>query len=90
MLNIIDDTSLEGLVYTINEALKQAKKKWEQVLSIRALYCDNLNMTSSVCSNILSTEILKHSKTIPTITSIPVNALGSLGNQVIVCALHVL
>ncbi|KAL9548051.1 hypothetical protein PS6_006818 [Mucor atramentarius] len=85
-----DASKLEEFVSCIDEALKQAKKKWDQVLSIRALYNENADMTSTICSSLLTAEVLKHSKTVPTITSIPVKAVGSLGNQVVVCALHVL
>ncbi|KAI8647049.1 hypothetical protein BD408DRAFT_409122 [Parasitella parasitica] len=85
-----DDPSLERFVSSMNEALIQAKKKWEHVLSVRAFYCDSLSMTSLACRNLLNTEIRKYSKTVPTITAISVDALGSRGNQLIACALHVL
>lgn len=90
LTRIIDPSDLKDFVSSINEALKQAKKKWEQVLSIRALYNDSTHMTSIVCSSLLAANVLHHSKTVPPITSIPVNALGSVGNQTIVCVLHIL
>ncbi|GAN05456.1 meiotically up-regulated 71 protein [Mucor ambiguus] len=85
-----DPSDLEVFVSSINEALKQVKKKWDQVLSIRALYNDSTHMTSPTLSSLLTANVLRHSKVVPPITSIPVNALGSLGDQTVVCVLHVL
>ncbi|KAL0136907.1 ATP binding domain 4-like protein [Mucor lusitanicus] len=85
-----DLSDLDEFVSSINAALKQVNKTWQQVLSIRALYNDSTHMTSPALSSLLTANILQHSKTMPPITSIPVNALGPLGNQAIVCVLHVL
>ncbi|KAL9550713.1 hypothetical protein MBANPS3_004605 [Mucor bainieri] len=85
-----DPSDLEAFVSSINDALKQVKKKWDQVLSIRALYNDSTQMASPALSSLLTASVLHHSKSVPPITSIPANALGSLGNQTLVCVLHVL
>lgn len=90
---IVDAENIENavsqLVKTVDNCLNTYEKKWSQVLSLRALYYDNLDITNETCTHLFAAEIQQRSTThIPTITSIPVNALGD--NSIISCTLHVL
>lgn len=78
------------LVRSIDEALKECKKKWDQVLSLRIFYRDQMNISGELLTNAFATDILKRSKSIPSLTGIPVSALNSRGDSLIACTLHVL
>lgn len=78
------------LAHTMDESLKQCKKNWNQVLSLRIFYYDGLDIIGQDLMRLISSEILKKSSCIPTMTAIPVCALGPQGNGVIACTLQVL
>jgi hypothetical protein len=79
-----------NLTRSIDEALKQCKKKWDEVLSLRAFYCDEMDISGEVLTGAFAVEILKRTKYIPTMTGIPVSALGAKGDGLVACTLHVL
>lgn len=81
---------ISNLTRTIDESLKQCKKSWNQVLALRIFYYDGLEIIGQDCGRLIASEILKRSTCIPTITAIPVCALGPQGNGVIACSLQVL
>ncbi|KAI7893059.1 uncharacterized protein EV154DRAFT_503114 [Mucor mucedo] len=91
---ITDSDSLKGmtsqLLASIDEALKESKKKWEDVLSLRIFYRDDMKLGNASMVNAFSKDILKRSKHVPAMTGIPVTALNSRGESSISCTLHVL
>lgn len=80
---------MSQLIRAVDEALKDCKKKWNQVLSLRVFYRNEMNITNEVLSRVLETEILKRSNIVPAITSIPASALNFSGDSLVACALHV-
>lgn len=78
------------LIRSIDEALKECKKKWDQVLSLRIFYRHEMNISGDFLISTFVADILKRSKTIPAITSVPVSALNSRGDSLIACTLHIL
>lgn len=78
------------LLTSIDEALKECKKKWEDVLSLRVFYRDDRELQNVGIVNAFSMGISQRSKRVPAITGIPVSALNSRGESSIACTLHVL
>jgi hypothetical protein len=76
------------LVRTMDESLKQCKKSWKQVLSLRIFFYEE--MFGQDCTHLIASEILKRSNCIPSMTVVPVCALSPQGNGIIACALQVL
>ncbi|KAI9485802.1 MAG: ATP binding domain 4-like protein [Benjaminiella poitrasii] len=84
------NVTISHIVESISESLSQCRKNWEQILSLRVFYCDKLDVTNQVCTNMLQSEILKQTESIPVITCIPVDALGPNGSSLMACTLHIL
>ncbi|KAI8083416.1 hypothetical protein BDF21DRAFT_397679 [Thamnidium elegans] len=83
------DNTVSRLICSVDEALKDCKKKWSEVLSLRIFYRSDMNITEKRFAHALCTAILKRSSIIPAITSIPVLALNSRGDSMVACALHI-
>jgi hypothetical protein len=69
--------------------LKESKKKWSQAVSIRVFYRDDINISSSALTKKFTAAVMKQSKVIPSITGIPVSALGSNSDVLIACTVHI-
>lgn len=90
---VLDVTKIDEIVTTltknVDEALKESKKKWSQAISLRLFYSSDVITSNAILSSALVSEILKRSSTAPAITTIPVSALGSKGESLIACVLHI-
>lgn len=91
MLTILDAENIEDavnrLVSAVDRCLREYEKKWNQVLSLRVFHFDKLDLSTT---QLFAQEINQKSNQLPTITSIPASALGSDGNAILACTVHVL
>lgn len=78
------------LLGSIDEALKECKKKWNQILSFRIFYRVDMSISSECVTSAFTTGLLKRSNSVPVLTGIPVSALNCKGDSYIACTLHVL
>ncbi|RCI03262.1 ATP binding domain 4 [Rhizopus stolonifer] len=78
------------IVSSLSKSLEQSGKRWKDVLSVRVYYCNTLFLDDTIATNYLVSELAKITESVPSITSVAVDALGSHANSALACSMHIL